>query len=281
MSNCVFAYPDLTLTTALTGSGNWNSLENLNNPLRSKVAYAANPNNLSIQGYLGAGVQVGAVALIGHNATPAATYRIRLYISNSYADAALIAGSDSGVRKFWPDPWYPSGAAITAGDAALYPVTPDAWYMYSANISNVSSPFGVYMKVDITDTANANFQLGRLFVARAYSPQSTNLLFGAGFAWKEDVLADTTPGGVTWLESLSRGREVTGRFGPLDDTDSQLIVLERQMILGKSGELYFILDPAGATGLLQSRAMLCRFADENPLLIAVYGDHSFTLKEIR
>jgi hypothetical protein len=283
MSNCVFAYPDLTLTATLSGagSGTWTGLDNLKNPLRSKVAYTANPNNIAIRGYLGVSKQVGAVALIGHNATIAATYRIRLYTSSSYAEAALIPGSDSGVKKFWPDPWYPSGAAITSDEAAQYTLVPDAVHVYSANIVNAVSPYGVYIQVEITDTANSNFQLGRLFVARKRSPESTNLLWGAGFTWKEDVLADTTPSGVTWMESLSRGREISGRFSTLDDTDSQLVVMERQMMLGRSGELYFVMDPAGATGLLQTRAMLCRFKDENPLLIAAYGDHGFTLEEIR
>lgn len=282
MSNCVFAYPDLTLTATLSGAGagTWTNLDNLKNQLRSKVATTPNPNSISIRAFLGTSKQVGLVALIGHNATPAATARIRLYSSSSYADAALIPGSDSGTLKFWDTNWYPDNTSISAEDAAGYVVTPDLWHVYPANLTNTVSPFGVYIQIDITDTANSLFQLGRLFVAKKYTPQA-NFKYGAGFTWKEDISLDATPTGVEWIDSLARYREISGTFGRAKDSDTQLLIMDRQRQLGISGELYFVLDPASATGILKTRAMLCRFIDQNPLLIAAYSynTHAFTLKE--
>jgi hypothetical protein len=61
-----------------------------------------------------------------------------------------------------------------------------------------------------------------------------------------------------------------------------VMIFDTQRRLGQEGELYFIFDADDTVGLYKQRAMLCRFANADPLQYRYFDrtTSSFLLKEI-
>jgi hypothetical protein len=295
MANCLFSYPDRTLsaTPAHGGSisgGSWLSalsLSNLQNRLRSKVARSTNAANAStvINIDLGAAKPVRLIAILNHNASMNATVRVSL-------SALSAAGSELGQYtglQFWPGYYPPStpleweeseywGGMLNDADAADYNPSPDFWHVLSQSVN------ARYIKVEIFDSANpaGYFQLGRLWVGPGLQPE-VNLDYGYGMVWKQDVLKAKSLGGVDWFTVLSAGREISGTLANLSYDEGMVMVFDRQRRLGLEGELFFVMDPDDTVLLFKQRAMLCRHADENPLLHPFFNrsSGSFQLVEVR
>lgn len=281
MSNVVFAYPDYLLTATLTPNvGSWTNLDYLKDPLRDKLAVAAQAPIVSFRCNFGVSRPLQVFTLPNHNlsinASTGVSSTIKISLFDSAAYAAPIGGTGWNGATTAAVPIYSGSPAINAEDLATYRNKPDWWYVLAAEVS------AQYMQVDFSDSSNAEgVRLGRMFCSKKYSP-AVNFDYGAGFTWKEIISKETSVGAVDWIDSLALKREFRGRFGTLQNSESQVLVSDRQRRLGLSGELYFIEDPDAATGILKTHAFLARFADENPLVRAAYGNdtHEFTLEEI-
>lgn len=278
MSNCLFAYPDRTLTATLSTTGTaWLSalpLSNLTDRLLSRVARSAGVTtaHTKFDITLPAATPIRVLALLRHNLSAAAT--VKLSFGTTLGGATL--GTVSGLPVWTP--FYPDGSNLSAGDVAAYSPAPDFWYVLPATVSPQ------YIRVEITDTANpAGFiQLGRCLCAPAFQPQA-NLDYGSTFAWQQDVVREQSLGGVEWFEIRSAGREIGVTLSHLSIAEGMVQVFDRQRRLGLEGEVYFIYDPADTCILYKQRAMLARFSDADPMKNPYFGatSSSFNLTEVR
>lgn len=284
MANCLFAYPDRTLTATISTTGTaWDAsfpLNNLKNRLKSKVARSTGVTtaHTKFDVTLATTSPVRMIALINHNASyglaNAAT------VTLSFSNTALgnyelghIVAAPIFATAFYPT--LPAGwdTSITAAD---YQASPDFWYVLPASINCK------YIRVEISDPDNTAgyFQLGRCFIASAWQP-SVNIDYGNAVAWRQVVNKDTSLGGVDWFNVLSRGREIACEFtAPI--AEGMFLAFDAQRRLGLEGELYFIFDPDDTCQLYKQRAMLCRHADINPLENPYFGhaSNAFKLVEV-
>lgn len=289
MANCLFSYPDRTLTATLSG-GSWSTglpLSNLKDKLRSKIARSTNAANSStiINIDLGSLKPVRMLALLNHNASVSATVKISLsavsasdYELGQYPNLQFWAGYyPDEVPLEWEEDEY-WGGTLNPQDVAEYGQSPDLWHVLPQSVN------ARYIKIEIFDSTNAAgyFQLGRVWVGNGIQP-SINMDYDANIVWKQDVLKSKSLGGVDWFQILSSGREFSGTLSNLSTAEGMVMFFERQRRLGQEGELYFIFDPDDVLLLYRQRAMLCRHADENPLRFPFF-DHtsgSFQLVEVR
>jgi hypothetical protein len=102
-------------------------------------------------------------------------------------------------------------------------------------------------------------------------------------SWQQDVDKVTSLGGVEWYNIKSQGREFSGTLGSMSIAEGLVMIFDTQRRLGQEGELYFIFDPDDTVELYKQRAMLCRFANADPLQYPYFDrtTGSFLLKEIR
>jgi len=289
MQNCLFAYPDRTLTATLSG-GSWLSalpLSNLQNRLRSKVARSTTAANAStiIMLDLGSVKPVRMVALINHNASKTATCTLSF---SAVSSSGYELGHPSGLQ-FWPN-YYPPNAplewsetefwtgSLYEADAAKYKPMPDLWYVLPQVVA------ARYIKIEIFDSANpaGYFELGRAFVANGYQPK-INLDYNVSMVWKQDVDKSSTLGCVDWFNIKSHGREIAGTLGSMSVEEGMVHFFDRQRRLGQEGELYFIFDPDDVLLLYKQRSMLCRHAEEDALRYPSFDTAagSFRLVEVR
>lgn len=290
MANCLFSYPDRTLSATVETAGNtWLTslpLTNVKNRLKTKVARSAGvtTSDTKFDITLADTYAVRIVAILCHNASKTAT--VKLSFSNVSKGGSEL-GSYSGL-EFWPS-YYPSetpleweetdfwGGTISDADASDYKPSPDFWYVLPQVI------MCKYIRVEITDTSNTAgyFQLGRCFVGNGFQP-NVNMAYDASIVWKQDVYKEKAIGGTEWFEIKSQAREIQGKLSDMSIGEGMVQVFERQRKLGQEGELFFIFDPDDTVLLYKLRSMLCRFSEESPLSFPYFDTSSgdFKLVEV-
>lgn len=145
---------------------------------------------------LGASVPrpVNAFALLNHNGTTAATWRIVVTSNANDTDPAARV-LDTGTLPMWlpsvvigQQPW---GAFPWNGiDAAAYPGGALAFHLASGTV------LARYIWIYVSDTANpaGYFEAGRFLAGVAWRPR-INMAFGAGIRWIDPGEARRTLGG--------------------------------------------------------------------------------------
>jgi len=252
MANCLFAYPDRTLSGSLTG-GSWSAtlpLVNLKDRLRTKVARSSNALAASTKVDLDLGAQrnLRLLALLYSNLSAAATVQWQLYSDSGYTQLV----HDTGAQ---PVPW----AALDAETLAGW--RPDCYRVLPATLT------ARYLRLSIVDTANAAgyVELGRALAMPAWQPQ-VNLAWGNPIRYDHSATTiENALGGPRYAARRRGLRAQTADLNHLGADEAHQAILEMQRTLGRDGELYFVHDPDQTDFYRRQRSYLATLEEPDPL----------------
>ena len=249
MSNIFLAWQNRTDEGTLSG-GSWRStlpLTNMQNRQVQKVSRTVDTATSSTQFTidLQSAKAIGVVALVVHNISVTGQVRITGYDTDPlYSSSPLY---DSGWVNVWPWGVIP--------DALLEWEDDNFWLgtLSSQARAGYQSPYILklasvqslrYWKVEISDTGNADgyVQIGRLFMARGWTP-SVNYAYGAALGYQDPTPVDTSLSGAEYFDMRSKFRVMNFNLEYVSDTEAYSYALELQRLAGVSGEVLVIPDP--------------------------------------
>jgi hypothetical protein len=205
MANVLILDPTLSDAATATGLGTLASAMPAHNVLNlapgSRARWTAT-SGAGIKLDLGASASWDIVALIGHNADAAGTYRIR-----ADADEADVDGDsatlDVNGRSFWPASGKPSGRDIY-----------HSFYRHSSTLTLR------WVRIDFS-IASTPFDLRRIMIGKAFQP-TCNFEYGSGDGYIPTGGVERSIGGHTW-----------GLYGrPLNIKSLQLIARSHAELYG-------------------------------------------------
>lgn len=265
MANCLFAYPDRTLSATLTG-GSWSAalpLANLKERLTTKVARSNNALAASTQFDLdlGAPRNLRLLALLYSNLSTTATVRWRLYSDSGYTQLV----HDTGALLV---PWAALGAETLAD------WRPDFHLVLPSTLT------ARYLRVEILDTGNAAgyIELGRALAMPAWQP-AVNLAWGNPIRYDHGATTiERALGGPRYAARRRGLRAQTVQLDHLDADEAHQAILEMQRTLGRDGELYFVHDPDQSDIWRRQRSYLATLEETDPLESPYIANHATSLR---
>jgi hypothetical protein len=281
VANVLLAYPNLTDAATLSG-GSWQiPLTALQDRRVSRVARTTNTtsSNTKFVADMGKAKKLTVVALVGHNLTTQAKWRVRL---SDAADFSTVT-YDSGWTNAWQvvftpdmlewedDNWWDGTIAETdrAGYPGLLLCQLDRLYLHR------------YVEVSFDDATNVDgfLQFGRLMLASAFQP-AKNMSYGASLGYETDTKVTRSLAGAEYFD-VKPGRRVK-RFSLdwLTPDEARAHVLEMQRQLGVHGELLVMHNPDDKINMLRE-SFLARMRTISPLTQPYFAafTNSFELQE--
>jgi len=246
MANALIAFGN-TVDAGVLSGGSWRAtlpLTNLQNRTLGKVARSADTTTDNTRFTLdcAASVPIRTVALVNHNLSLTAKYRIRL--SNDPAFATLLA--DSGWLDAWPAmfntlqlPW-----AAENFWSGRYAERDRQGYTWTSIFSTPFTVYARYVSVMIQDTSNsAGFvQLGRLFAGDAWQPR-INMSIGAGLGWQTGTDIAEALSGAEYFAEKRPYRVAKFSLGFLSEDEAFGNAFDIKRRMGISGEVVFVFNP--------------------------------------
>lgn len=249
----ILSFPDRTMLATLSG-GSWQAaypLGNLQNPQFAVKARSTNASTGStvVLADLGATPRaIQCIAILSHNLSFAAQVRVRGFSDSGYT--AMAAGADSGALYAYPQ-------AITAEQALDYP----DHYIFAFAAPKTAR----YWKIEITDTANANgwVEFGRLWLGEGTLAPAVSISYGAALGYENRDVISESIGGAVWGDNRTPRRVAAISFDQLQGAEKRQALI-MQKTLGKTGELLYVMDSAGAAidTILESFPATIRTADK-------------------
>jgi hypothetical protein len=231
--NAIFGWPRWTDKVTLTG-GSWSTdypRDNLKSLPLARVARTTDDATGSTQviGTLDKARGVRLFALVRHNLSLAATYRLRLY-----SDAArLVQIYDSGTTDVWPavypasalewedDNWWTGTytADEIAGQQWVRPIWLEQLYLARAFL----------LEIDDTTNAAGYVEIGLLEVAQGWQT-SINMAYGYQEGWRFRSSASEALGGAKYFDRRDKPRVVRGEipYLPRDEAMARWFEMLRQ-----------------------------------------------------
>lgn len=270
MANTILAYGNRIDASSLFG-GAWLAtlpLENLRDRRLGKVARSASvllaATTFDVD--LGGVRLTRVVALVNHNFSISALYRIRL--SNVSDFSSVVA--DSGWTDVWPTV-YPSGAVPWGSPSwwsGKYAAEEISGYTPTLVFILPSTKNARYIRVEINDTANpaGYVQVGRVFTADGWQPVR-NASYGAGIGWEDPSTAQESLSGAKSFDKRTKRRVVRFGLNSMAEGEAMGNAFEMQRAAGITEEVLFIWDPDDTQNALR-RQFLARMRTlsiiENP-----------------
>lgn len=218
---------------------------------------------------------VGTFALLNHNLTPAARWRI--VATSDATDASASARLlDTGLLPVWEPgvfgtrPW---GVFDWAGaQTDLYPGGPIALHVAPLAV------YAPYVWVYIEDAANpaGYVQAGRFLAGAAWSPR-VNASFGATFGWVDQGEIRRTRGGRRLVNARPRHRQIVLRFAALTQSEAFGAAFEISRLLGKEGDFLLITDPVESAEFRFRRAIYAAQTEVSPIEAATPDTWAWSL----
>lgn len=255
MANCMIGFPNRADSATLSG-GSWAAglpLNNLKNRILGKVARSATDATADTQFDidLGAEKKIRIAALVNHNFSLDAKYRLRGSTVSNFATSVY----DSGWLPVWPavypsqsldweDPNWWSGQ-YTDEQRAGYTAT-----LVEAEPANVLAR---YWRWEIDDTTNAAgyVSIGRLFIGPAWQP-TYNMEYGARAAWETKTEIQEAIGGAEFFQRRTpfRVQNITLDM-TLDEGLANAFEIQRRA--GIDAEVLWVADPDDTVHALRRR----------------------------
>lgn len=284
MANAILAFPNRADEATLSG-GSWATglpLNNLKNRIISKVARSTDDalGSTKFDAALTKDRPVRVLALVNHNLSLGAKYRIRGSLVNDFATTVV----DTGWQDVWPV-LYPAAALEWEDDNwwTGRPIAEEiAGYTWSLIHIFDSAHIARYWRIEIDDTDNAAgyVQIGRLFLASQWQV-TTNITWGAQLGYQPRTLVDEAIGGAEYFDRRPAPRvaRVALDWMSVDEAMSRALELQRQA--GIDAEVLFVYDPQDTAHKLR-RSFLARLRSLNPIEHASYDrmTTAFDLKEL-
>ncbi|HEV7458238.1 MAG TPA: hypothetical protein VGN96_15815 [Roseococcus sp.] len=209
---------------------------------------------------------ISSFALLNHNGTTAATWRIVVTNDDDDSDPGART-ADTGDLPLWVPtvvlgslPW---GAFPWNGiDPDGYPAGVLAFHLLPGAV------LGRYVWVYITDTANpaGYFQAGRFLAGEAWSPE-VNASYGASIQYVDPSETRRTRGGRRLVSARPRHRLFRMDFEALTQNEAMGTAFEVQRRLGKAGDFLLCLDPAADGSIRFRQTIYAALSDLEPASI--------------
>jgi len=246
MANALLAHGNRIESATLSG-GSWLPAMPLTNLQDRRLGYLARSSSPAAA-HTKFDVDFGGtrlfrvIALVNHNLSSTATYRIRLGLDPTFATTA----GDSGTRDVWPVlfpfgtvPWgSPSWwtGRISAEEASSYTGTLVFILPQSTNAR--------YIRVEITDESNVDgyVQVGRMFAADAWQP-TRNMVYGASIGWEPRTEVQAALSGAEYFNEKPSIRVVKFELPAMTEDEAMALAFELQRSAGTSKEVLFVWDP--------------------------------------
>jgi hypothetical protein len=261
---------------ATLSGGSWSltlPLPNLQQTLMAKVARSTNALASSTQfniDLLATNVNVRLIALVKHNLSVSATYRVTGGTTPGGNDVY-----DSGTQQVWPPVFLPGdlewefnnwwlGYAIDT-NVAGYPAS--LWIDAGANYQ------ARYWKVAITDTGNAAgyVQASRLWMGQLWRPP-ISFEYNSTFVWEARDVEEQSLGGVLYYDPRPSARVFGFSFGALTAQEAYGIIAEIQRVARNSGQIVVL--PDTDSQYAYKRNLLARLRKMDPLKQLTWKIHS-------
>lgn len=221
----------------------------------------------------GAAVYVQAVALIATNASPNATFRVRLF-----SDAAFsVVVYDSTALTLYPSGSMPN-SQIPAGapNAGTGKPTAAEVSRFQNNINHLlSAPqYAQYGEIAITDTANSAgyLEIGRLFVGRVFQPAKNPEYGAASLALTSRTELVEAFDGTPYFTYKKPRYSIPAAFKWLTQ-DEAMRALDIQAIADVSGEVLVIWDPTDVAYWWR-RQLFGRLKQLDPIQYPLFSTYS-------
>lgn len=258
MANAILAYGNLVDSATLSG-GSWVStlpLTNLQDRRLGKVARSASVATADAQFDMAwsSAKLLRVVALVNHNFTLTALYRIRL--SNDPTFATSIA--DSGWRDVWPVVYPPGSVEWESPNFWTGKYTADDIEGYNPTLVYIlpTSMNAKYIRVEIDDPDNAAdyVQIGRPFAGEGWQPQQ-NFEHGWSLAWDTGTEVQEALSRAEYFNVRRARRVARLEFQGMDRDEALGRTFEIQRRVGISGEVVIIPDPDDTLHALRTQFM--------------------------
>lgn len=247
MANTILAYGNRIDDATLFG-GSWLAtlpLTNLQDRRLGKVARssAAGLADTKFDVDLGGVRLTRVVALVNHNFSVDALYRIRL---SSVSDFSTTV-ADSGWTDVWPRV-YPSGSVPWGSPSwwsGRYAAEDIAGYTATLVYLLPATKNARYIRIEIDDTANeaGYVQIGRVFTSDGWQPVRNMTYGGSGLGWEDPSGVQKSLSGAASFDEKNKLR--VARFGLAAMTEGEAMgnAFEIQRFAGITKEVLFVWDP--------------------------------------
>lgn len=252
--SCILAFPNRADEATLSG-GSWTTgmpRTNLQTRTIKEAARTTDATTASTQFMvaLPRTRKVRVLALVDHNMSLAATYRVRGYATGDLTTATY----DSGTKKVFPAAYNEITADWDEGN--FWDLSPPAEYLDGLTASLIHVlPSDVYARnwlVELTDTTNeaGYVQLGRLFISSGWVP-AVNMNYGAAIQYEPRSEIDEAYSGAEYFYERPSPRVARFELRGLDLTEAMTYALDAQRVQSNSREVLFLYDLADTTHLLR------------------------------
>lgn len=284
MENVILAFPNRIDECTLT-NGSWLMtlpLANLQDRIIRHVARSTDATTASTKfdAALTKNRPVKIIALINHNLSTIAKYRIRVSTVSGFATTV----HDTGWVNVWQTLW--AFGYVEWGE--------DNWWNGTLNnedrlgyVSNLivclpNNLKGQYIRIELDDTANAagHIDIGRVVIAPGWKPQ-TNYNFGLTMQYNDVTEVETSLAQVEYFNQKMKHRTTKFELEWLTPEEAYNSIFEMQRYLGISGEVFLIPDFADSRNLIR-RAYLGRMKQLNAIEYPRdnFYKHGFEIKEV-
>ncbi len=232
MANIVIASPVLSDAGAVTAGNALGTLPvvNLQDIQLTKLWRTSDHTNTFIEIDLATAQAITVVALLGTNASTAATWRIRA--ATTQANLTAAPGFDTTAVTAWPE----TGLGDWSKVHLVKWVDPAETFRW--------------WRIDIADSGNADgyVEAGRVYIAAAWQP-AKNLQFGHGLGWIDSGDRAESDGGQIFTEDKPRRRLVSFDLDFLTENDMLDNAFDLDRLRGAAKDVLVITDPASASHL--------------------------------
>lgn len=266
--NLLLAWPNRTPEATLSG-GAWSSTAGLNN-LKTRFSYEVarttntSTDNTQFDTALDKTRTIKCMALLRHNCSLAAKYRIRL--SNTAGDFSSPL-YDTGLLDVWST-FYPFGI-LNWGDEGWWGGKPQAEEItgYPSILLHVLDIAidARYIRLEIQDPGNpaGYIEATRFWVSGQWQPR-INMSYGMQLGWEDSSAVEEALDGTEYFDERPKTRAFTASLDWLSSEEGHAIYLEMQRQLGTTKELLVVPDYSDSVNLIR-RSFVGRLRQLSPL----------------
>ncbi len=202
---------------------------------------------------------INLIALISHNGTASATWRIRAATSEGGLTSA--PGFDSGAISMWP-----------ISRPTDWPVRS----LFSRHWLTTAQSFQ-WWRIDISDAGNSDlfFEAGRIIIDAAWQP-TIGLSPNWGVGWVDPGPREMSLGGNIYPTQRSRRRRIDLNLDFNDETEMLANAFELQRKRGRSQDILVLVDPTETTNWHRT-AVYGLMSDLQPVVNTAFNIFSQTI----
>lgn len=285
MQNCMIGYPNRVDQGTLSGGSFVPTLplSNIQTRTLGQVARTVDltPTSTTFDLDLGKAQQVRVYALVNHNLSSFATYRLRGATDSGFSDVVFDSGAGALVWPIvfpyplleWEDDRWWSGRYSDEQLQGFY---------HTLTVILPTATVAQYWRLELSDPSNTDgfVQAGRVFVGPVWQP-SKNPSFGLSNAWETNTDVQSALGGAETFQRRVPYRTTKFTFDYLSEDEALTNAYDMDRQAGIDQEVFWIHDPDDTIHAIR-RQYLGRFRSLSPLEYPYFNTISkaYEIKEL-